>query len=276
MDIKRVLTALIGIPLVILVIIFGNKYLIDIILMLMAIISMYEYLKVIEKVAHPIGWVGYLSTIIIALVAIPIIEQNIMKILVFSIPFIILLLFEKVIITNMETNFKDVAYTFLGICYVTLFILFLGLILNLKNGKILFGYMLSIAWSTDTIAYLCGKKFGKHHFSKISPNKTIEGCVSGTFGAVVISIIYIFLVNRYLDFQILDLNISQLLICTGIISLIFSLISQAGDLIASSIKRFSDTKDYGNLLPGHGGMLDRIDSLMFMAPFVYIVFSFIM
>lgn len=275
MDIKRVLTTVIGVPLVILLVVFGNNYIIDVILMLMAIICMYEYYNVIEKVSHPIKWVGYVSTIIIALVSIPIVAENIMKILVFSIAFIVLILFAHIIVTNMKISFKDVAYTFLGICYVTFFILFLALVLGLENGKILFGYMLVIAWSTDIFAFLIGKKFGKHFFSKVSPKKTIEGCVGGTLSAVIFGILYAFLVNKFLGFGIFDLTIAQLLICTGIASLVFSFICQLGDFVASSIKRFADIKDYGKLLPGHGGMLDRVDSLIFMAPFVYMLFSFI-
>ena len=268
MNLKRVLTTLIGMPIVGAILIFANKYVIDFILMAISIICMYEYFTVISKVAHPIKWVGYISTIIVALIAF-LSVQTIMQIVLFAIPILILVMFLKVIITNMATTFKDVAYTFLGICYVTLFIMFLSLIRGLDNGKFLIGFVILIAWATDIFAYLIGKYFGKHFFSKVSPKKTIEGCLAGVIGAIVVGIGYTLIINSFAYTGINNY------LAVGIISLILSIISQIGDFVASSIKRFADIKDYGNLLPGHGGMLDRIDSLIFIAPYAYLIFSLI-
>ena len=124
---------------------------------------------------------------------------------------------------------------------------------------------LVIAWATDIFAYLIGKLLGKHKFTKISPNKTIEGTIGGTVGAVISILVYTLILNKFLGMQYLYLQMA-------IIGLVLSLISQIGDLIASSIKRLVDVKDYGNLIPGHGGMLDRIDSLLFISPFAYMIF----
>jgi phosphatidate cytidylyltransferase len=197
-----------------------------------------------------------------------------------GIPVTILILFLHVIITNMETTFKDVAYTMLGILYITGFIMFLSLIRGLEHGKIILGYTIIVAWATDIFAYLVGKRWGKHKFSKISPKKSIEGCIAGIVGAVVICLIYVTVVNvlnistieaenntLWLSFA----NPAYMYIFIILVSIVLSVISQIGDFVASSIKRFVDTKDYSNLLPGHGGMLDRIDSLIFIAPFVYMI-----
>ena len=265
MNLKRLLTTLIGMPIVGAILILANKYVIDFILMAISIICMYEYFTVISKVAHPIKWVGYVSTIIVALIAF-LSVQTIMQIIMFAIPILILVMFLKVIITNMETTFKDVAYTFLGICYVTLFIMFLSLIRGLDNGKFIIGFVILIAWATDIFAYLIGKYFGKHYFSKVSPKKTIEGCIAGAIGAIIVGIGYTLIINSFAYTGIDNY------LAVGIISLILSIISQIGDFVASSIKRFADIKDYGNLLPGHGGMLDRIDSLIFIAPYAYLIF----
>ena len=162
----------------------------------------------------------------------------------------------------MKSDLKDVAYTFLGIFYITFFMMFLALIRGLEFGRTYIGYTLVVAWATDIFAYAIGKRFGKHKFSKVSPKKSIEGCVSGALGAVLCSIIYILVMKNFVN-----IDISYVHIC--VMSLILSVISQIGDFVASSIKRFVDVKDYSNLLPGHGGMLDRIDSLIFIAPFVY-------
>ena len=103
-------------------------------------------------------------------------------------------------------------------------------------------------------------------FSKVSPKKSIEGCIAGTIGAVLIMVLYAVILNRYFQF-----NYSYMYVI--IVGIVLSLIGQIGDFSASCIKRYVDIKDYSNLLPGHGGMLDRIDSVLFLAPFAYLLFT---
>ena len=269
MDIKRVTSALLGFPLVVIVLILGNKYIVDIFLALVAMLGMQEYFNAVSKESKPVRWIGYLSCLAIALVHI--IPENVpskimQSILLITIPAIMLILFLHVIITNMKINFKDMAYTLLGICYIPTFIMFLTMIDKMQNGKILLGYIFIASWGTDVFAYSVGCRFGKHKFSKVSPKKSIEGCIAGTIGAVVIALIYTFAIN-----SILNLSYSYVLVI--IATAILSVVGQVGDFAASSIKRYADIKDYSNLIPGHGGMLDRIDSLMFLAPFAYLVFN---
>ena len=132
--------------------------------------------------------------------------------------------------------------------------------------KTLLALCFLIAWATDIFAYLIGRFFGKHTFSKISPKKTVEGSIAGIIASIIISIIYIYIARKFWGIEYSYLLIS-------IISIVLSIISQIGDFAASTIKRFVDIKDYGNIIPGHGGMLDRIDSLIFLTPFAYIIFS---
>ena len=271
MDIKRVLTSLIGLPLVLLIIILGTSQIINLTLMIVAIICMKEYYTVIQKICKPIKWIGYISTIIIFLTSIVSLNQMLM-ILLFSSPIIILSLFLHIILTEMKITFKDIVYTLMGIMYITGFITFLGLISSVENGKFILIYTIVIAWSTDVFAYLGGKKIGKKHFSKISPKKTVEGCITGTISAILFGVLYVFCLKCL---NIISVSNNLYYINIAFLSMIFSIISQIGDFAASSIKRFADTKDYGNLLPGHGGMLDRIDSLIFIAPFIYMVLMLI-
>jgi len=269
MDIKRVTSALLGFPLVVIVLTLGNKYIVDIFLALVAMLGMQEYFNAVSKESKPVRWIGYLSCLAIALVHI--IPENVpskimQSILLITIPAIMLILFLHVIITNMKINFKDIAYTFFGMAYVIGCIIFLALSRGLENGRVLIWYAIIAAWGTDIFAYLIGKRFGKHKFSQVSPKKSIEGCIAGTIGAVVIALIYTFAIN-----SILNLSYSYVLVI--IATAILSVVGQVGDFAASSIKRYADIKDYSNLIPGHGGMLDRIDSLMFLAPFAYLVFN---
>ncbi len=265
MDIKRILTSLIGIPAVILFVALGNQYVLGVLLSIISILCMYEYFSVIKKICKPIEWVGYISSILIFLPAI-FQDGQVFKIITLVIPGIILLLFLQVILTNMKYTFKDIVYTLFGIIYIPFFITFLELIRCMANGRTLIGYILTLSWSTDIFAYLIGKNFGKTKFTKISPNKTTEGIFAGIIGAVICSLLYLYIAKTFWQ---VEYPYSYILI----ISLGLSIISQIGDLVASAIKRMVNTKDYGNLLPGHGGMLDRIDSLLFLTPFVYIIFS---
>ena len=128
-----------------------------------------------------------------------------------------------------------------------------------SEGPIFFLYIISICFSTDIGGYVFGKLIGGKKLSKISPNKTI----SGTIGSFIFSIVplVIFLNLGYLNFKFDSNNI---LVC-----LLVSLISQLGDLFISFFKRKAKIKDTGKLLPGHGGVLDRVDGIIFAIPFAY-------
>ena len=156
--------------------------------------------------------------------------------------------------------------TMLGIVYILGFIVFIPMLRGANNGVYYTWYIIFIAWGTDMFAYFVGKKFGKHKFSKISPNKSIEGCIAGIAGAVIASLLYTFALNSIAKFSISYIYIT-------IIAFSLSIISQIGDFAASSIKRYTNIKDYGSLIPGHGGMLDRFDSVIFIAPFAYFLLS---
>lgn len=265
MDLKRVSSALLGLPMVIIVLLLGNKYVIDIALSIIAIISLHEYYNAFSSKYKPIKWIGYLCAISICFIhLIP--TQQLFYYIAFSIPFLIIMLFIELIIKDLKISVIDLAITFLGILYIVLFIMFIPLLAGEENGKILIWYTLLTSWGTDIFAYLIGKtlKLGKHKFSKISPNKSIEGCIAGLIGAIIACLIYTICINNLLNF---NMPYAKILI----VSAILSIVGQFGDFAASSIKRFAEIKDFSNLIPGHGGLLDRIDSLIFIAPFAYIL-----
>lgn len=184
-------------------------------------------------------------------------------------PISIIILFIYVIATNLKRDIKDIAITFFGIFYIAIFLMYISVIReDLENGAFLIWYVFFTAWGTDIFAYIIGKCFGKHHFTQISPNKTIEGCIGGIFGAILLTVLYT--VACQFIFHIEFPYFGMIGIC-----FVLSLLSQVGDLAASSIKRYTGIKDFSNLIPGHGGMLDRIDSIIFIAPFAYFLFMLI-
>ena len=134
---------------------------------------------------------------------------------------------------------------------------------------ILFLFVIVICISTDIGGYTFGKIFKGPRLTRISPNKT----VSGMFGSYITSIIStIFFVNIYQEFFQYNL---QLNIQIFIITILISSISQIGDILISYFKRLSNIKNSGNLIPGHGGILDRIDGMLFAFPFSFLLFLFI-
>ena len=176
MDIKRLTSGLLGFPLVLLVLLIGDKIVVDIALSIIALLAMSEYFNAIAKVSKPVRWLGYLSCFSIAFIhVVP--KEYLNMIVTLGVPTILIVLFAQVVATEMRTTFKDIAYTFIGIFYVVFFIMFVAFIDGMPNGKILIWYVILAAWGTDIFAYLIGKHFGKHKFSKVSPKKSIEGCI---------------------------------------------------------------------------------------------------
>jgi phosphatidate cytidylyltransferase len=164
---------------------------------------------------------------------------------------------------NKPNPFQNVAITILGLIYIAIpfallsFLVYPNYITLKYNPEILIGYFVLI-WTSDTGAYLTGMTFGKHPlFKRISPKKSWEGFIGGT----VLTIGMSFLVSHFSH----EIN---LYIWIGV-ALIIAIFGVLGDLVESMLKRSLDVKDSGNFLPGHGGILDRFDSLIISSPFVF-------
>ena len=180
------------------------------------------------------------------------------------IPVILFASFVKSIITNVKFNIVDIAVTLLAPLYTTFLASFISRTRSLEDGGAWYvWFIIGGAWFTDIFAFLIGKYAGKHKLNKISPNKSWEGCVAGLTGGIVFYIIFTMILR---NLHICELNY----LVMGILGCIVSLVSQIGDLAASSIKRHCEIKDFSNLMPGHGGMLDRFDSCLFISPIVYV------
>lgn len=137
-------------------------------------------------------------------------------------------------------------------------------IASLPNGGLIVPLVFVGSWLTDTFAYLCGTLFGRHKLiPRVSPKKTVEGSV----GAVVFTLAA-FALYGYVVASVTSLSVNYLPLM--LTALLLSVISQIGDLNASAIKRAYNVKDYGNIFPGHGGMLDRFDSVMAVCPILFL------
>ncbi|MBO4591688.1 MAG: phosphatidate cytidylyltransferase [Eubacterium sp.] len=168
-----------------------------------------------------------------------------------------------------EYHDKEIMAAFMSFFYVSVMLSYIYRIREMDNGGLFVVLVFICSWGNDTLAYCAGMLFGKHKMSPVlSPKKSIEGLVGGIVGAGILGVLYgLFIKDRMMDIQNLPLYL--FIICSlGAVPAVI------GDLAASAIKRNNDVKDYGKLIPGHGGVLDRFDSMIFTAPIIYYLIEF--
>lgn len=254
---QRLISALFLLPLLILLVVRGIPlYIGGAILMC---IALHEFYCAFENIdIHPIKEMGYLY-------ALTLLVGNIFRwrTETFSLLLFVVFIISIIYILMQKRNVIELSITFSGIMYICFcFNCIIMTMDKVDKGNIYVWLVFIIAFATDIFAYLVGKRFGKHKLiPKVSPKKTVEGSLGGIVGSLVCSVIFGFAFK-------LDLNVILA------ISLLGSIIAQIGDLIASSIKRYCGIKDYGKLIPGHGGVLDRFDSVLLVAPYLYLVILF--
>jgi phosphatidate cytidylyltransferase len=217
---------------------------------LLSIIGIREFYNAMEgtKVV-PIKIIGYISCIGFLFNSLGYKWASLIFISFFSI--IALLI---IFVLNKGTTLTDITITFFGIFYIP----FLFQHIIYLDGDIYIWLVFIIAWGTDTFAYIFGNLFGKNKLCpKLSPNKTIEGSLGGVLGSIALTVLF----AKYFGLTPLWKLI--------LLSIIGAIIAQIGDLAASKIKRITGIKDFGFIMPGHGGIMDRFDSILFTAPFVY-------
>lgn len=171
-------------------------------------------------------------------------------------------------IIDLKYSFIDVSVTFLGFIYIVILFSFIPLVNSKLYGSYLVWLIFIGSWLSDTAAYYFGRFFGKHKLCpKVSPKKTIEGSIGGFLGATLGCGLFGVIINVYTpEISIIDFFL---------IGALCGIMGQFGDLVASSIKRYVGLKDYSNLIPGHGGILDRFDSILFNAVVVFYYLTFI-
>jgi len=161
---------------------------------------------------------------------------------------------------NLKQHFLEFIYTIFILSYPVLFMAFLPILRKGPTGLHWVILFLSINWTADSVAYFVGKKFGKRRlYPIISPKKSVEGLVGGILGAIIISLIYKFVFYKSLS-----------VFGAVFTAVVISFFAAVGDLCESFYKRAFDLKDSGAILPGHGGVLDRFDGVLFTLPFAYI------
>lgn len=257
----RIITSVVGIPLVIAIIVIGNP-LLRYAILAVSLIALYEFYNVVKKQNKPMTYIGYAAIIFQYLFFTGTMNH-------YSIFMVALTLVSLIVLVVCYPKYSiiDVGLTIFPVLYVGLMFSFIILIRDIQEGEFWIWLIAISAWGSDTCAYFAGKTIGKHKLAPVlSPKKTIEGSIGGIIGAAVLAYIYTVIYTQYGAF-----TVRGQMVWIIIAVILGAVISQFGDLAASAVKRYYDQKDYGHILPGHGGILDRFDSFLFVAPVIYIV-----
>lgn len=250
---KRIISGLLLLPVFFFVIIKGGIY-IFLGGLVCSLIGLKEFFKVFEDNGYkPLKITTYISTIIMY-TTMTYVGMAFSHIII-NIAYVIVAI-GAIYIIRKRIKVEDLMITLTGYIYIPVFLSHINL---LSMQESIFIWLIFIfAWGSDTCAYFAGMFFGKHKLiPEISPKKTIEGAIGGVIGTMIITLLF----ARYFH----EANLVYFIP----FAIVGSVVSQIGDLFASAIKREFGIKDYGNLIPGHGGILDRFDSILFTAPLTY-------
>lgn len=265
----RIISAAIGIAFVLAVIFAGGIYpiIIDIFIALVCAVAAGEFI-------HAVGLLKKYE------ISVPSIAFSFFNALLYSYGYqeIIWYAYTAVILSALiffhkKLTFREVLDTYGMIIIISYGLAAVIAMKNLDTAHSVFYFVLALAlpWLADGGAYFAGSFFGRHKLCSISPKKTIEGVIGGVICCVICCCLAGFIFSCFIYTDIQSVNYVNLII----LSLSGSLLSVLGDLIFSLVKRAHNIKDYGNLIPGHGGVLDRFDSVVIVAPFLNILLKYL-
>ncbi|MBR1970490.1 MAG: phosphatidate cytidylyltransferase [Clostridia bacterium] len=256
---QRLISAFFGVILLIIVIL-SPVAVINICVLLLAEIAIHEMLSALKLKEHKLTY--YLSMLMPIVIVLSEYYTNASwKSVIFI---YLLLMLVTMVFKHDKYTFSVVSSSFTAVVFITTSFLLLTKIRAMDNGLINLFLVLIGSWITDSCAYFAGRAFGKHKLAPtLSPKKTVEGSIGGILGTIIVFVAYGMLISNIID------NVQVNFISIGLLGLICGIVSQIGDLSASAIKREQNIKDFGNLMPGHGGVMDRFDSVLFVAPTVF-------
>lgn len=255
---QRIITGVVGGIIMLIPVVLGGVWY-SLLIFLLAIIGLYEFLRMAGLKPYDIaGVLAYLLMIntlrpqLFSSQRLDLDDPNILM------PVLLLLLLYSVLRKN-QFHIEHVALSILGALYIGYGFHYMDIVRSMDNGLWLTLLVLFGIWATDSGAYFVGKAFGRHKLlPAISPNKTVEG----SLGGILIALVVVLALNALL----VNLPFRQAL---GI-ALVTGIAAQLGDLVESAMKRHFGVKDSGQIIPGHGGVLDRFDSLLFVFPVLYL------
>ncbi|MBI3017711.1 MAG: phosphatidate cytidylyltransferase [Deltaproteobacteria bacterium] len=265
---RRVITAVIGVVLILALIIYGQNWGTPLLALVCCFGALWEYFVMLFAFPEQMFQKGVGIILGFALASLIIFRASFLYEGI-SLFFISLFIFYLVLAhfsqNRLSQLFSELAFTLSGVFYISFLFSFWPKVRELEQGSYWIFLVFLIPWLSDTAAYFIGKNLGRQKLSPlVSPHKTVEGAIGGILGATLGVLLYKFLIFSDLSFM------SCIFLGIG-----GSIMSQLGDLYESLIKRALHVKDSGVVIPGHGGILDRFDSVLFCGPFIYFYARFL-
>lgn len=259
---QRIITAVIAAAIFIPIVIYGNIPFV-ILSYLMGTVALYELLKMRKLSIFSLQ--GIISLLLLWIILVPKQYTHVIEHFGYTklhyIFIAVLLLLVITVITKNKTTFDHISFLLLTVVYIGMGFYYFVETRDADNGLTYILYSLFAIWATDSGAYFIGRAMGKRKlWPEISPNKTVEGAIGGVVCAIIVGILFSLFSN-------LDASIVQLIVVSAVVAIF----GQIGDLVESAYKRQYGVKDSGNILPGHGGILDRFDSLLFVWPLLHLL-----
>lgn len=227
--------------------------------------ELYRAMEVHQKGFGALEIAGYVGTVLYYL---SLLWMKTDKFSMMILLFTLVLIMCVYVFTYPKYRAEQIMTALFGVVYVAVMLSYIYKTRALEGGAWLVGLIFLSSWGSDTCAYCVGMLIGKHKMAPVlSPKKSIEGGVGGVLGAALLGALYALLISSFNQAD------GHTPLMYAVICAVGALISMVGDLAASAIKRNKEIKDYGKLIPGHGGILDRFDSVIFTAPFIYFLAS---
>ena len=265
---KRVITAVILIAVVVFLIFFGQLWMLTLACALVAELAAYEYLVLANAKGSrvPVWWmVAGIALLFLATfyrptdTALPVLSALALILLTWS-------AFRE----SLDQVLTEAAAGLFGLVYVGYPLTLLPVIWNRDDGRPLLLFLMVCVWAGDTAALYVGKSMGRHKLSRLSPNKTWEGAFGSVVGSVIAGLLVVYAGEALSARGNTVLHITQPVWQSVVLAVVINVAAQVGDLVESAIKRGAGVKDSGTMLPGHGGILDRIDALLMAAPVLWL------
>ena len=260
----RLLSGILLVIIALITVITGGN-LLFLVLLAVSLIGMTELYKVFGIEKKPPGIIGYLFALLYygLLYFEPLLPGESLNWFMMSFMAFLICQMAVLVFAYPRYNTQQIMAAFFGMFYVAVMLSYIYQIRILPGGIFTVWLVFVCSWGCDTCAYCVGMLIGKHKMAPIlSPKKSVEGGIGGILGAALIGVLYGLAINYWSD-------AGADVLSYAVIGAAGGAISQIGDLAASAIKRYHNIKDYGKLIPGHGGILDRFDSVIFTAPIIY-------
>lgn len=236
-------------------VLFGFNFIIS----MLAVYELYKVLGIEKSIPGLTGYVAMIAYYVL------IFTDKTQYTFMLIIVFLICLLAEYVFMFPKYKT-EQISNALMCMLYGGVLLSYIYLIRNGNNGAYTVWLIFLCSWASDTCAYVAGVAFGKHKMAPVlSPKKSVEGAVGGVIGAALLGAIYAAIFSSHINLSV------HPVIAFAIICAVGALISMVGDLAASAIKRNHGIKDYGKLIPGHGGIMDRFDSVIYVAPIIWML-----